>query len=505
MATYILYSAIWHDGTGDCTHFEEIVKKLKADPRFNDVDFAGIVWFDSAGTQENYEKIQCRLQNLPIPCFLGKNDYHHAMASNPDPALKDYLSRADQVLVISWGAFFPYSNLLKSGVPIKAINEHERTEGLNPDWTTYVMGLNTRQSPQYTMCGIKISQYPHISVTEAWNIITQENPEIASQLLGCTQTENIDQLLNKCLLSHGYYNKPSDLLNYLAFMGIAPSLPEDKKDIVLYTSGVFFDESFRLLSSSKIPGTACTPEEIVQRFRNTEIDRIEIYSPGQEEPFTIKCASQGTRVVKLLSGYYLSKKSLDAFYALIKVAGVSGDNTLENCVSREVLPHYWSTNGGKKEATNYALARIAQLPEIAISQEARDSFRVFFTPGEYYLSNPATKPRYAKLNLPAMIEAWPQIVTYLRENKNFYDFLPYIVLTKLPNEALPNYFITQIINEALKEASRKTFPSAVLANIHEYNDTANRYALFSKKEALSAEAENAPSVPANVKPQQLSS
>ncbi|MDX2345260.1 MAG: hypothetical protein QNK11_00095, partial [Legionella sp.] len=144
-------------------------------------------------------------------------------------------------------------------------------------------------------------------------------------------------------------------------------------------------------------------------------------------------------------------------YHLSDMAGVSGDNTFERCVSMHVLPLYWSSNPNMKELTLSVLSEdITQRTDLSISSSARSSFRTFFSPSYYKIhagsiitgnfNSPAHRQNTVDLSL--MIKEWPIVCDYIRKHYNFYDKLESIVRADLPDQRAAG---TNTADKTLKE------------------------------------------------------
>ena len=403
------------DGVGDFTHFEDIMKTLLADPKYSGVVFIPIVCFNSGGKESNYVRIGEQMRTLGIPFFYGKNEDHLRLSK--DKILQRLLGEADQAIVISYdtGIFNQYKPYLKPGIPIKSIGEHERailamTRDNIEGHIQYRLGLGPSSD------GIKIRDTTPMTPNDAWSTIKRDDPSVATQLLTCTSSANFESFYNNYLITPAYFNRSMDFISYLFLLGISHSLSQN---IVVYLSGTTLDL------------TRISPEWITHCFNNTSIQQIEIYRPNNKLPTIIPGNPEGVRSIKILSGFYLANSSFDAIYWLSKIAGVSGDNTLERCISMNILPFYWSTNHDNKIQTLFALRRITQLPELSMSPEARASFNIFFDPDEFKSCDgmmwhaDSDEPReqynrykkrnhYFDLDLPKMIESWPIITDYLQ-------------------------------------------------------------------------------------------
>jgi hypothetical protein len=426
MPKYVIFNTINSDGIGDFSHMEDIVNALLSNPRYSDVEFIPIVCFIEHGLDSNYERIHAKMRAFNIPFFYGKNNDHVNFSATE--ALQTLLSTADQALIISFDAIFTlYEPYLKQGIPIKYIGEHENTETpafldslLNNgrDWITHYKARQLGLSPQCH--GIKIQSIPHMTSDAAWHIIAEHAPKFLRQLLICSHSSDIKTLSDTHEIIPAYFNRGYDFLSFLNLLGKNLSLTE--KNIIVYHSGYNLDYFL-------------DTETINNVFDGSYVKQLELINPKHDIAITLYANQQGCRTIKILSGFYLNDPAFDALYQLASVAGVSGDNTFERCISMDVLPYYWSTNAFLKMPTLIALQEITQRPELPLSQEARTSFHLFFDPNQ--ITRSSTLAKDIRLNFPKMIEAWPVITAYLKQHKNFYNNLDRIILEDLPLPTQP--------------------------------------------------------------------
>lgn len=425
---FILFNTICADGTGDFSHFEDIMQALLGNPRFSEVEFIAIVtyhdrdkWTYPAELNEAiYLKIGERLKSLGIPFIYGRYSDHQNYSS--DPGVQDLVSKAHQAITISYGDITEnlYKPYFKKDIPIKYIGEHEAIIN-EPDRITRSLGLSKG------CYGIKLKEVERIKPEEAWQIIAENSPDFLSQLLISTNSNDFKTFIDNYILVPAYFNKPDVFAVFLNFLGINSSLTNGK-NIIVYHSGYNFSED------QSIP---------VHNLANTNIKKIELFRPSMQ-PLIIETNSHETEaiIIKIISGFRVNDSSYDAIYQLSNIAGVSGDNTLERCISMNILPFYRSTN--YKSKTLLALQDITQSWWLNISAEARKSYKIFFDPCTFdnFQKNITRKEegfiatnsmlQYKNINFQAMIDAWPAVTAYLRSNKNFYDNLEGIILYKLP-------------------------------------------------------------------------
>ena len=425
---HIIFNTICPDGMGDFSHFEDIMKVLLAKPRFSKIEFIAIVTFKdrddltcSSDLNESiYLNVRERLYSLGIRFYYGRYTDHINYSNHHD--VQDLLSEADQVVTISYGDITEnlYAPYFKKGIPIKYIGEHESIQK-QPGRISRSLGLSEG------CFGIKIQDIGRIKPKEAYEIIAKNNPEFFSQLLSCTNSDNFDDFISGNIVVPAYFNKPDDFAVFLNFLGVNSSLTQGK-NIIVFHSGYNFSagQSVR-----------------VGKLKNTLIKQIELFQAGKP-PLTTDTNPQETSalIIKIISGFHVNDQSYDAIYQLSNIAGVSGDNTLERCISMNILPFYRSTN--LKAETLSALQNITQSQWLAISPEARKSYNIFFHPNFFddFQRNIRKKaesftettgiPKDQPIDLQAMIDAWPIVAEYLRNHKNFYNHLEDIILEGSP-------------------------------------------------------------------------
>lgn len=438
MPRYVIFNTVNSDGVGDFTHMEDIMKSLLSNPKYRSVEFIPIIYFIEGELASNYERIHQKIKDFGIQFFYGKKDDHLRFSKNE--AFQRLLSEADQAILISYDAIFElYEPYLKQGIPIKYIGEHEAVGipssilsrlGSGRDWGT---SYKSRSLGLSRKCqGIKIQHIPQITPEMALSIIRDDNPDFLTQLLVNTHSVDFKTFNDNNIVIPAYFNITLNFLSFLHLLSINGSLTD--KNIVIYHSGTSLD--FLENETSNIL--------ISDLFRNSNISQIEIIKPNSPSSIRIYENQHGLKAIKILSGLYLSDTSFNAIWQLAKIAGVCGDNTLERCISMDVLPYYWSTNAPLKMPTLLALQQITQLPELMISQEARESYKIFFDPNEYFAHNGiAESPhrqrptKFSLLHFAKMIESWPIVTAYIKQNHSFYNNLDKILLEALPPQSLP--------------------------------------------------------------------
>ena len=473
MPNYVVFNTISNDGVGDFYHFEGIIKKLLADHHYKNVQFFAIVGFQTGGrlSKKDIKKIEQELKQLNVQFLYGSIKEHEAYSLNEN--VQKQLSTADQAIIISCDKiskfYQPFFN--KNGMPIKYIMEHEYlTPSLRDNKPLLYRSLGL--SKNHT--GIKIEDIPLIQPDAAWEIMMRDNAVFCNQLLEKTASANFKALHAKNIFVPAYFSHSNGFTSFMDFIGSNDSV-SGGKNIIMLVSGVGCKPDIDILSSL---------------LKTSPVKKIELMILDQDSKIdsdSYEANPKGTKTIIIMSGFYLETPSYNAFFQLARegIAGVSGDNSFENCISMGVFPFYWSTNASDKLPTLRALQEITQRPELAISKEARESYQLYFevdkmvahvnhstlSPSAGYFTKPSP---YLNVNAQEMRKYWPAITTYLREGKqevtavptnprfaadpqdvvvetaakaeekhyNFYNFyknLPHILCESLPLEAQPAF------------------------------------------------------------------
>jgi hypothetical protein len=352
-------------------------------------------------------------------------------------------------------------------IPFTFIGEHEFTHSTCRELSLAV-STNSRSLGLYenqygneheelvggTTYGLKLKEHIPLKATQAWGILQEKAPLFCNAFCPSTTPINIKQYLHDTLFIPVYLNHQSKLLPFLCFLS-NHLIEETPKNMVIHLSG-FKIESQDAYDNLWKKGDL--PYQLEKGYYHPNFKITEIKSMdenNQQHAITFKCLTFDVNIT-LLSGFYLDDTAYDAFYQLAKVALVSGDNSLEQCISMNVLPFYWSSNHSEnKWRTVRALQRITQDPKLDLTQEARDLFHAFFNISrrEAVINTPFW---YEKLDenplaFPKMIKAWHLVTEYLRENKNFYNQLENIVLETMSAEARLHLLSVDVEAHKLKD------------------------------------------------------
>ncbi|CAM4481508.1 MAG: hypothetical protein LEGION0403_FIIPPAGN_01541 [Legionella sp.] len=397
MRVWHLFNAVLNDGIGDFIHFVDIYIELKNNPAFQEIKFIPVISV-MGEDQKKIERIENQLRSLNITEYycafmMDFLTFTPSFLKGMPSAFALSLRESEQALFISTDFLYEpiFQRFLPSKAPVKMINEHEIIRSLyKSNSPPYPMGLGDE------CYGIKIREFPKRTIKDASEIIREHDLNFYNRLLMQTNTDSFQELYEKNLVIPAYFNHSDGFDKLLTLLAFCPS---SSKGIVLYYSGrTLFNFELEILAENLGITIECISG-----------DKVSIFNPNYE------------RVFKLFIGNYITDQSYDALFSCAEIVGVSGDNTLESSVSHQVLPFYMSTNFRLKKSTLEMLQKISQQTDISISNEARDSFNVYFDPDYYMGEDFALKSK--RLNLNAMMKDWPIIASYLKENRNFYSRL----------------------------------------------------------------------------------
>jgi hypothetical protein len=408
-----LFVTVNHDGLGDFSHFVDIYTALMKDPDLNKMEFIPVVYVVGED-EEKLKKINATLRSLEIPLYFSGHSAAFKEPSQNHKELIDTLKKSAQILFISYDSLYDrYKNNINPNTILKTINEHEGRVALTvPNSRKRSMGLAEG------CYGIKISNFTPLSLSESSSIIADNDPNFWGDLCRYTDSRSLEDFTGNNTLVSAYFN---DTIGFMRFLKFLVTHDLDKKNIALYFSGAalnseYITQSYALNSIAELGNVRI---ELITKDNSAPI----VYNPGI------------SRVIRVFSEYKVSDSSYRALYSNARIAGVSGDNTLEYAIAHNVFPFYISTNFTAKEHTLWGLKKISQLEELPISNEARSSFDIYFNPN-YYSGRLLVNDSTSKVNLMAMIEAWPHIASYIKTQKNFYTELKRIVLEGLPEKVL---------------------------------------------------------------------
>jgi len=473
MPHYIIYTYVNNDGLGDFSHLDDIAVTILSNPHFNDINLTIIVEIRDIGRDKESE---LKSKEIFLPFIKNKliqleQDFPDRLTTfcaletqyqYDNPVIQKKLNEADQLLIVSYDGQYcraseQYTRYCQEGIPIKFIGEHERKE-IKYSEPHLIRSLGLSDG----CYGLKIKDKGHACPDDAWNVIEQNDPTFASELLFCTNSSDFAEFNRRYLLVPCYFNNTYIFSNFLQFLSI--TLPSYNENVYLNGLESMMYNLMPVTSQSNdkwITWLICnlkyatsSHKEIVIYHSGAKLDRmneehedlselsfiqsLEIYIAGKWEPVSISLGNLGAKI-KIFSGYRVNDASYNAIYQLSKLAGVSGDNTFELCLSHNILPFYYSTNRLAKMPTLEALIKIIQRPELPLSPQVREAYKWFFSIGLNERLSIRDK-KIASLNVSEMIKQWPVVTDYLRKNNNFYNCLEEIIIEELSPEALPVFF-----------------------------------------------------------------
>jgi hypothetical protein len=404
-----LFVTVMNDGMGDFSHFVDIYTAMMKDPELNNIEFIPVVYV-AGSDEEKLKKINAKLSSLNIPLYFSGHSAAFEDPSDNHKNLIKTLNSSEQILFISADSLYHrYQNNINPKTILKTINEHEGCVLMRvPNGIKRSMGLAD------DCYGIKISDFTHLSLSESSTIIADNDPIFFGDLLRHTESKSFEDFTRNNTLVPAYFNKPLDYDKFLTFL---VTQDQDKKDIALYFSGSALSQRSRFGAHVLLSAIAEECNVRVELIKNNS-EKI-VYNPS------------ATRVIRIFTEYNVSDASYQAIYSNAKIAGVTGDNTLEYAIAHNIFPFYMSTNFSGKKQTLWGLQKISQLAEVPISDEARLSFDIYFNPDNYSSGDLGL---LSSVNLSLMIDAWPHIASYIKTHKNFYSKLKGIVLEGYPEQ-----------------------------------------------------------------------
>lgn len=372
------------------------------------------------------------------------------------------MKQAEQIIFISFDTALVsdnpeiefYQHLLGKSIIKKTIFEHERQQSIT-GFKTFNMGLDNG------CYGLKLLDKKIRNRKSAFETIANKAQDFSYYLKRYTGISYFSEFDDKNILVPAYFNKEDDFIALLDLLSINTYFSKDK-NIVIYLSGIkkpmIIQEKLNLLMCAHSQNNTFH----IEFYHHNKYESEYGDDSGVEEDNAIdhylsesNCYKPNKNYngpkIQIISGIYLNDDAFEAVQQLTQFAGVSGDNSLERCISMDILPFYWSTNSFEKTPTHDVLQQISQLASIEMTVEAREAFNNYFNAYKFcyhvwanernvqyrekYLqeSENSSHRLYSNLNIQAMIEAWPKITEHLRQHKNIYNKLDYIVMkdTKL--------------------------------------------------------------------------
>lgn len=425
-------------GSGDYSHFQDIVQYIKNNPTMQ-VEMVAVM----NTSKSKLDFFRQKLNKLDIPFFIDSTNTQY---NNQE--LQKHLAEADQILLISHGAFpgfRQFEEYFKSNAIVKFIAEHE---GITESPQTLkshpiiirAMGLSD------AAYGIKIGSTTSSKEKPPLSIIEKNDSSFFNKLMQYTQSTDSSNFTNNNFLIPAYFSKMLDFMRFLLVFSINETLPKNK-NFVVALSGI---KSFREKLRDALEG-----EEGVYQFnflKTTDIKSIQLINPNEDDPEIFLLNPSGHKVIYIFDSFYISDESYKALYQCSPLlAGVSGDNTFEMAVTFELLPWYWSTNFTYKIPTLNSLYQIARTEldlKDNITEKLKDDMSLFLNYESYdwtYVKDrvfPDKKnemiEKFKNLDLIGINKLWHEITSYLAQNYNFYDNLKAIFFENLQSPKEPN-------------------------------------------------------------------
>jgi hypothetical protein len=442
MPRYIVFVTVKSDGVGDFTHFEDIIRALTNNHRFDDVNFFLVVHIENRGSRSNFDSLYANLLKRTLALghqfSFGVKDQHleaiDIASKYEDDQLGQALREATQAIIISYDKVFSlYEPYLKRNILIKYISEHDSHVNrhdifvLPDDMCKYprefmIRGMGLASTPKSH--GIKVKEIPRLSTDAAFQVIQTHDPLFLAQALACTKTENHTALKRDNIIIPAYFTEDFSFAYFISIL-VNNATIHQEKNIIIYHSGTDFNEIYKTRYGSLV-------ESVLTKL---PIANIEVFEPGNETPtMQFQGSDQASINIKIFTGFYISNSSYQALYQIAPFAGVSGDNSFELAVSTKTLPFYWSTNAPFKEKLFDALKAISNMNALPLTRKTRDSFGLFFS---LCKTTNEELEQYKEIDFQEIILAWPLIAHYIKSYHNFYDKLEAIVCENLPSNSLP--------------------------------------------------------------------
>lgn len=424
MISYLLFNTVNFDGVGDFVHLEEIVEELLARSEFNDVKLVAFIYFFALGLEERYQNIQRRLDKLAggsrqFIYFYGRYQAH--LSWRNDALIASLFQEARQLVIISYDKLSRiYQDLIPPPIVVKYIGEHEGLTGERLCRAERTLNRSLGLGPN--CYGIKLKNVRPLTRRAAIRTIQDVAPHFVACLLYSTGVSELSAVFARYELIPAYFNKINAFFSFLFLFVSNSTFPQN---VIFYLSGVT-SEHFLRQRIDESYFASCTDFQIEIIFQDHSIK----LTPCPEDP--------SSRLIRVFCGFQIPTEAYHALFRLTKIAGVSGDNSLELAISMSVLPFYWSSNEACKRPTLKALREITQQRTLISSKKTRKSFGLFFD--QTVLSRHEevferefshAKNDLSTVNFKAMHGVWRGVSSYLKEHKNFYSHLTSIFMENL--------------------------------------------------------------------------
>jgi|GEM_PF-4713639 len=486
MPKALLFVCVNSDGTGDFSHYKGIYLALRANPKIRDYDFVHFI--RPAGSLSN-EIIQTWLKEQKEENYYIRRDYNNSNDSEKvidgkkfESELEKEFLTAEKVFIISY-EMQDFSRLCEKYPKkiIKFIGEHERCNvfGNNRNIISRSLGLSK------DCYGLKLVKKNRVQPQEATVQFEKSNQEWTQALLKYTQSENFSQFHAKNLLIPAYFNHVQQFIRFLMVLAGNEKLAAIPQEFAIY-----FSSSPRYLSMTKSFDKTFSSEfdQVSDDFCShvKDVGKIEIIGSESASPHILILNNKLKKTIRIFYGFKLNNSDYGLLYRQAKIAGVSGDNTLETAISAQVLPYYFSTNASNKQATLRALIEIIKENSFEFTEEVKNDFIQFFALlSRLYAGFSIPEDSLIvcrKIDFPSMMNAWPSIADHLIKKHNFYDRLEDIFFEQIELK-------TEQLSSARQNVSNSLLQNNCLNRVRGYLNHARNY-FFSTNNARQVQSSN---------------
>lgn len=437
MPNYVILNTVKTDGVGDFSHFEDIVKAIKANSKFADVELFLLVLFEENAERFSncplYTDLLIRTHNLGCHYVFGTLNEHEA-AVCINVYLRHQLQQASQVLIVSYDKLFEfYEPYFKQSAVIKYISEHDGLMNQQKsivyprDKVKYPRELLMRGMGLSSNCyGVKIKDIPNLTFNMAVETIQNSDPNLFSNMINCAGAKDLEELLKDNIIIPAYFSCDYKFAYFIALVSQNYSIHEGK-NIIIYHSGTNFNNANLDMRHQYYI------KHILEYLAECN---TQVYSQDSITPNLVYSnKDSATITVRVFSGFSISNCSYQALYKLAPLVGVSGDNTFELAVTSKVLPVYWSTNPAFKEQTFVGLRNILIKADLGLDGNVINAFLKFF---ELCKENGDDYKLFKFIDFQKLKRYWPVVAEHIKRHYNFYDRLENIVCENLTHHALPS-------------------------------------------------------------------
>ncbi len=398
ITTIMLFNSINPDGVGDFSHLVDIYLALSSNPKLKGYQFVPCIVY---GNEQGYEYAKEQLVNMNIPLYFMEAGYDFVKKFENDPTFLQHIKNAQQFLIISYSGFPGMDKWqeINPVAPVKFIGEHE-------DISCYGSDISRSLGLSEDCYGIKFRKLPRLQPQEAGSLLDKEAKDFVTSLLTHTKSKDFTEFYQRHVLIPAYCNKTEDFAKFLNFLSW--SVLSKNQDIALFLSG-------RQLRQS----------DLGYEIKKSNIKQV-ILIKADQKPVLLDCNLLGTSTLFVFYGMRVNNIAYQALYQQALIAFVSGDNTFELAAGL-TLPWYRSTNAGKKGPTTYALREI--IKKLDLSKTVKKDFLSYFS--MIHQHRAIVSEVAQKIDLLAMIAAWPKVAAYLMKHHNFYDQLENILFETL--------------------------------------------------------------------------